>query len=281
MSIETEAGPRSIALGMLSWRAPATVDHTLASYARESIFELFDHVLLYCQEISDQDRNIAAKYGVACTGNDRNRGICGGVRALLESMDDDYVLMVENDCLLIESHDEVARQLHSAVRDMAAGRAQVFRMRHRRSPGEDFTTVEKYRRYHLPTDGSQSPYSYLTRMGVRLRALLRPVKAERIKGIAAYVEEHPERRFPRVFQTTPEGNLIVDSAHMNWTNQSILVDRRWTLETLLPWVEAHPSRRTVQGFPDIEKELNGRWWRSQGFRIGLTPGLFTHQRLDR
>jgi len=53
------------------------------------------------------------------------------------------------------------------------------------------------------------------------------------------------------------------------------------LESLLPWVEAHPSRRPVQGFPDIEKELNGPWWRKQGFRVGLTPGLFTHQRLDR
>lgn len=281
MPITTNAGPRTVGLGMLSWRAPATVDHTLASYARESILGLFDQVLLYCQEISDVDRQIAAKYAVTCTGNERNQGICGGVRALLEAMETDYILMVENDCVLIESHEETARQVHSAVRDMAAGRAHVFRLRHRRNPGEGFATVDKYRRYHLPTEASQQPNSVLKRILVRTRAFLRPGKAARLKGIAAYVEEHPEQVFPDVFQKTPEGNLIVDSHYINWTNQSILVDRRWTLETLLPWVEAHPSRRTVHGFPDIEKELNSRWWRNQHFLIGLTGGLFTHQRLDR
>jgi|GEM_PF-5247995 len=157
MAIDTEAGPCSVGLGMLSWRAPTTVDHTLASYAREDIFGLFDQVLLYCQEITDADREIAAKYGIECSGNHRNRGICGGVRALLEAMDTDYVLMVENDCVLLEDRDEVAHQLRSAVKDMAAGRAQVFRLRHRVQPGEDFHTVDKYRRYHLPSDPDAPP----------------------------------------------------------------------------------------------------------------------------
>lgn len=281
MAIRVGDRDLTLGLGMLSWRAPATVDQTLASYAAAGIFDVFDHVLVYFQEISEADRAAAAKYGLACAGNQANTGIYGGVKALLEAMEDDYVLFVENDCLLIEDRAAVVRQTEQAVRDLERGLAQVYRMRHRRHPGEGFETVDKYLRYHPPGPRAWQRRRRAQRLVARLRALARPFKAERLKGIAAYVEENPEQRFPKVFRRTPEGNLLVRSRHLNWTNQAILFSRRWVLEELLPWVAAHPSRRTVNGFPDIEKELNSRWWRTRGFTIGISPGLFTHRRLDR
>jgi len=281
MAIEVNGKKVTLGLGVLSWRAPKTVDHTLASYADRDILTLFDHCQIYFQEITDDDRAVAARYGFSVAGNDSNRGIYGGVKALLECMSDDYVLFVENDCVLIEDRHNTERQLLSAVRDIELGKAHVYRFRHLRRPGEDFATVDKYLRYH--SAGSQSGIRKNRGSGImpRVRRLLRPAKAERLKGIAAYVEPCPEKRFPNVFTRTAENNLIVSSRYLNWTNQAVLFRRRWLQEDILPWAAAHPSSRTVNGFPDIEKELNCRWWRRQEFRIGLAPGLFTHQRLDR
>ena len=57
--------------------------------------------------------------------------------------------------------------------------------------------------------------------------------------------------------------------------------RRWFLDELIPFAEAHPTLRTVNKFPDLEKELNCRWWRAKHFRVGVAPGLFKHTRADR
>lgn len=266
---------------MLSWRSAATVEHTLASYARERIFDLFDDVLIYFQQISDADRALARRHGVRCDGNDANRGIYGGVKALLERLDTDYVLLVENDCVLIEPREEVRRQLSCAVADLAAGRADLYRFRHRREPGQRHAGRAKYRRYHLSADPAQRPDSPLARLAVHLRRWLRPAKARRLLGMAAYAEDRPDLRHPGVFHPAGHGNYIVRSRHIKWTNQSILVPRHWMLDTLLPYVAANPSSRTVAGFSDIEKELDRRWWRRQEFNIGIAPGLFTHHRLDR
>lgn len=280
MSIQINNTEVTIGLGMLSWRAPETVNHSLASYAEGDILSCFDHCRIFFQEITDADRAVAARYGFDVAGNSLNQGIYGGVKALLECMSDEYVLFVENDCVLIESKAAVETQLPAAVKDMEAGRADVFRLRHLRKPGEDFPAVEKYLRYHPASARSWIMDERRPAMAA-LRRLLRPGKAKRLKGIAAYVEPEPERSFPDVFCRTPENNLIVSSRHINWTNQAVLFKRRWMLDDILPWVAAHPSSRTVNGFPDIEKELNSRWWRRQNFHIGLAPGLFTHQRLDR
>lgn len=281
MPIDVKQRKVSLGLGMLSWRAPVTVDHALASYARENIFPLFDQVLIYFQDISDADSAVARKYGLACAGNDQNRGIYGGVKALLEEMQTEYVLFLENDCELIEPAHIVKEQLARALTDLVAGRAQAFRLRHLRQPGEDFATVRKYLRYHSPSPQAWYRISSTARLMTRLRALLRPRKAERLKGTAAYVEPAPDKCYPETFVRSETGNLIASSRHLNWTNQSVLFNRHWFLEQILPWVAAHPSRRTVNGFPDIEKGLNNRWWRQQDYKLGLTDGLFTHRRIDR
>ena len=281
MPIQINNKTVTIGLGMLSWHAPKTVDHTLASYAERGIFSLFDHCRIFCQEITAADHAVAEKYGFEIMGNNKNQGIYGGVKALFEWLPDDYVLFVENDCVLIEDRQTVEDQLRSALSDMEQGAANVFRLRHRRHPGEDFSTLDKFLRYHDAGNNSWlrgETSSFLMR---KLRRLLRPAKAARLQGIAAYCEPAPEKRFPTVFKKTNNNNLVVSSHYMNWTNQAILCRRRWLLDEILPWVAAHPSSRTVNGFPDIEKELNSRWWREQDFHIGLTSGLFTHQRLDR
>lgn len=280
MTIAVNNATYSIGLAILSWKASVTVQHTLATYTAEPDFlPFFDQAIAYFQEISEQDKAVADVAGIAYAGNDRNTGIIGGFESALRAVDCDFVVMLENDCPLIESAASAVRQLTSAVQEMVTLDIPVCRFRHREQFGEGFCDGFKFRQYHTPVDERGSPREKLTRL---LRRGLRPMKASQMEGRAVYFEANPEQQFPKAWQRTPAGHFRSDSWYLNWTNQSILVNRRWCLDVLLPWVKAHPSRRMVNGFADIEKELNCRWWRNQHIPIMVAePGLFTHQRLDR
>lgn len=267
-----------IGVGLLSWKAPATLQATLESHVSSGLFSLFDEHLVFFQERSEADIAVAEQFGLRHAGNQANTGIVGGVRALLEGVECDYLLLLENDCPMVETAEETRRQLDAALTDMAEEDIPVFRFRSRRDPGEGLESVMKFYRYHA--DRVAAPVGCSPLMS-RLRRLVRPTKARRVLGASAYANCAPEQIFPDVFGRTGCDNLVIDSRHINWTNQSVLVDRRWMLDVILPYVDAHPSNRLVNGFSDIEKELNGSWWRERRFRVGLVPGVFTHRRLDR
>ena len=262
-----------LGLAILSWRSPKSLANVLKRLDGAGIWSLFEDRLIYFQEIQDSDHALAESYGLRYAGNERNRGILGGMKAAVSESRCEYLLYLENDCVLLENGLECRRQLECALGYLRRGFAHVWRLRHRKNPGADFRG-DMYRRYH----GGRG-YAWPICL---LRRCLRPFKARRLAGAAVYFEDRPERCFPRGIQRTPEGAFLVDSSYINWTNQSILFRRSWFLETILPYAERHPRTRLVNGFPDVEKELNVGWWRRQGFKIGVDDkGLFTHGRLDR
>ena len=261
-------------LGILSWGGYATLARSLESYAEERLFDLFDEALVFLPDIQPEGIALAEQYGLAHAGSEGNLGILGGFKAMAEALSAEHVLLLENDCPLIEPHGEAARQLDLASAALTAGEVDVFRMRHREHPGQKFDTLEKHRRYHPPDEAGSGEKAM-----AGLRRLVRPGKAKRMIGGAPYAMDHPELRFPEHIQRAADGSLRVSSSVLNWTNQSVFLKRDFFLDTLIAYAEAHPSPRTVNGFPDIEKELNGSWWRRSGFTIGLDRGLFTHERV--
>jgi hypothetical protein len=259
--------PPRLGLGVLSWRGYDSLRASLESYQREDLFSLFDEALLFLPEMTADGLALANAFELPYEGARANLGILGGFKALASAMSADVLLLLENDCPLIEPRAEAARQLDLARRVVWDGEAVVFRMRHVAHPGQKFATLEKYRRYHgegrLPA----------------LRRRLRPGKARRLAGTAVYAEAEPEAKFPELISRKPEGWLSVSAACLPWTNQSVLVRRDFYLGTIIAEAEAHPSGRTVNGFPDVEKEWNRPRWRESGWRIGVDRGLFTHERV--
>ena len=67
---------------------------------------------------------------------------------------------------------------------------------------------------------------------------------------------------------------------MNWTNLAILVDRYVYLEKIIKTAEQIKSTKNINGFKNIEIELNNSWWRNNEFKIVVAPGLFKHNRLS-
>lgn len=255
-----------MSVGVLSYRAPETLSHTLETYRMGRLASCANEAVVFFNAITTEDRNRAAQYGFASKGSVQNLGIQGGMEALARCLSGPYVLMLQNDCPLVESADAVESYLRDSIALLDAGKADVVRCRSRREPGQGFADAKKYMRFYGP---GWIPF---------LRRLCRPFRARRAIGRAPYAVPDADLRHPRYI--TREGDfLIVDSSVMNFTDQPFLISLRLLLE-LFDWANSHPKKRLLNGHQVLEINLNVRWWRKRHFRIAVGEGLFTHARAD-
>ena len=52
------------------------------------------------------------------------------------------------------------------------------------------------------------------------------------------------------------------------------------INVIIKEAENTERKNNVNGFKNIEIELNKTWWRKQNWKIIISPGLFTHVRLS-
>lgn len=270
-------------LGVLSWKAPQTIAATLANHASAGLPGHVSRAVVFFQEMADGDADVASRFGYEAMGSADNLGIFGGVKALAEALEAEFLLLLENDHILADPSADIADGLARAVADLADG-ATVVRMRSRARPGDGRAGLDKYLRafaIHDPlpdADGalvSASPGERIVRLALR-------GPRERVRqAVAVHAERDPVARHPDVIRRSAHGNFLASSAHAPWTNQCYLIRRDFLLGTLLPMAEADamrgpPATRT------IETNLPRRWWREGDYTVAFAdPGLFTHRRLDR
>jgi hypothetical protein len=272
-----------VTLTMISWKAHATVRHTLDSYERAGILDLFARRLIHFNEISSADIEIAQRYGFDHTGSPDNIGIFGAVDTLAAEVRTPFTLLLENDCPLLTSRDGLIAMMTGVLADMRDRDVPVFMMRSRRQPGDPFWRRSRYEQrfnvvWPLGTDaGKRRP------MPNPLVRAYEDFRRSSLRGSAIYAEEDPTLRHPRVIEKTANGNWLTKSSYINWSNCCALVDTAFLREVVLNRVRSHPSPATLNGHQDIEAALKlDNWWRKQGFPVGQSePGPFTHERLDR
>jgi hypothetical protein len=265
---------QDIGVVFLTWRAPDTLGQSLERFSEALAVQSFGDAVVFCQEMTEADSQMAESYGFRAVGNEKNVGILGGMKSAVEASRSENILYLECDCLLVDGVPNTASTLETAASAIKSGELDVMRLRSLKSPGLDYTPY-KHLRYWPDADRQDS-------LAKKLRRLLRPAKARKLIGEGCLVHPQAEEVFPRYIKRLPNGHYCIDSEVLNWTNQSIMFRKDWFLNTIIPYAEAHPSSRTVNGFQDLEKELNSSWWRQQHFKVGWAdPGLFTHSRLDR
>ena len=272
----------SIGVSLLSWRSWSTLEKTLTSYQDAGLFDVVDKVIINFQDLCDRDIEIAETFGIQYTGGP-NCGIADGMRNGANHLGTDYVLFLENDCPIVASRDEIEHQLSLAVDYLESGRIDIMRLRARLFHEDGVSDIINYLRYYQPV--SVEPDIDISGLIVPAwqRWLRRVVKSHNLhlmKGRGLYVEKYPEQLFPDAIEKTEDGIWIGDSSCLDWTNQSVLCKRVFFTDILMPYVDAHPSSRTSNGFQEPERPLNCRWWHRQNFKIGQGPGLFIHERFD-
>lgn len=267
-----------VGLGLLSWKSHVTLRTTLTALKKAGLLSCFEDCAIVFQECSRDDLDLAEEFGIRPVALAENTGIQFGMKHVAEALDTEFVLHVENDCLLTQTGEEAIRQFEVARSSLKAGDAHVYRFicgtDHRRT-GDG---PRKYARFHGGSSASGLPLDPLLRMG---RRVLRPGKSRRMCGNAVYFDEHPEERFPQYIERLGTDHFVVDSAAINWINRSIMYPRSWFLDAIIPYAEANPCSRLTNGTSNLEREMNCDWWRDQHFKVGILPGVFAHNRLDR
>jgi hypothetical protein len=277
---------KKIGLGILSYKAHDTLEKTLASLEQHHVREFFDDTVIYFNGFCDRDKEIAAAFSYRAVGGP-NIGFTAQ-QQLAEQIDADYIVLIQNDCPFIETFSELEKQVTTAVKLIAAGQIDLMRLRHQWRVGEGFCDVVKYAGFYnirSVNEGFIAKEHGLDEADLKpslmnyFKPYLRPLKARRLIGRSVYVEQSPEKRFPRYIQRTGEV-LIVDSECIDYTEQSFLIQKNFFLNTLCRFINENPKKRTLHGFQVPEIILNCLWWRKQHFKIGVCRGLFTHNRFD-
>lgn len=227
---------------ILSWGAHGTLINTLKSYKKYGLDQLDDDRLIYFQEYTQKDGEIADKYGYTALGSPENTGIANAYKHLVNHASGDLFLFLENDWELIEEPqyilDTAAYMLRQEVVDVA-------RLRHRKNPGAPLWSQQ-----------------------FKGRELDRP---EFLLDCIHWTD-------PLIFSPLIE-ELDLDqergrwvgalAKNANWTNNPTMFRTEWLREHIVPRITG-----------DIEVDLQG-WWKEQPFFVGQGNGLFTHNRLDR
>jgi len=270
----------ALTIGVLSYRAHRTLERTLASHRASGLFELPDRYFVYFNAFGGADRRLAERWHVEAVGEPANSGIYGGFKGVAEAARTPYVLILENDIMSLEGPERTAACLRRALVDMRGEGIRAFCLRSPERPGQGKSGAEKFVRAFgveepLTPDFRPQSAGWWDRLAMRRKHLT----LERFIGKAIYVEARPERRFPRAWRRLPSGNLVTTSRYRQWSNQAVLVERKFLLDVVLPRVDQHPDPRKINGAQDIERALNRPWWRRRDEPMGhAVDGVFTHAR---
>ena len=258
----------SFAIGILSWKGYDSLENSLFSYKKNGLSSMTDHKYICLPEYSKEGINLAKKYNYTPILVKENLGILGGFKKLAKEMPSGPILLLENDLELVEKKKETFSQLQKSINLLNEHRLIQVRLRSRNTPGEPFVGLKKYKSYW--SDNIIS----------RTKRFFRPFKAHRLIGTSTYYHKEPDKIHPDIVKKIEKSFYLVTSSVLNWANLAILVDRDIYLETIIKKAEQSKFKKNINGFKNIEIELNNSWWRNNEFKILIAPGLFKHNRLS-
>jgi len=199
----------TLTIAVLSWGSHKTLINTLNSYEEYGLYNLADERIIWFQEFTKPDLEIARRYGYHAYGSPTNIGISGGYKGLVQLATSDLFLFLENDWLLTE---DPTQQIKDAKALIGSGYADVARLRSRNNPGHPLWTKQ--------FEGNE-----LSRPEHLLDSIhwTNPSRFYQIKPVLG-----------TWFETI--------APFANWTNNPTMFRREWLIENILPRLDGDIER---------------------------------------
>tara|TARA_B100000073_G_scaffold347263_1_gene361059 strand:- start:1229 stop:2029 length:801 start_codon:yes stop_codon:yes gene_type:complete len=126
-----------ITIGYLSWKRRNILEQTLQSHQENGLFDILkpQNRIIFFQEISQQDINIAKTYELNILGNEENIGILNAFIELVKNCKTKYFIFCENDWLLIENKKMCEDVLNDCIQLLNKDQKNVIKLRHIKNPG--------------------------------------------------------------------------------------------------------------------------------------------------
>jgi len=277
----TRSAASLVSVGVLSFGALQTISRALRAHRESGLIDCAGEFFVHFNAITPEDKRVAEEAGVSYSGTSENRGIYGGFRAIAESARNPYVLILENDVVPLPGA-RVRECLEACVSDMIEHGVKCFSLRSRREPGEGAPYAKYIKTFGLVQPIAPGVAPKQAAPFSQLRMFLEHGSIDKFRAASLFCERDPETVQKDAVRKLPSGNYLTDSRYRNWSNQAVLVERRYFFDVVCRRVEERPDPRLVNGHQDIERALNRRWWRRRRDPIGhAAEGVFTHRRLDR
>ncbi len=269
-------------LALVCDNAPYTLAMTLASYERSGLLKYFDEVCVVYPEGARKVKAQADAYSLPAVPSPVERGFIGAIYTAVNTMQSDYIVVAEDDCLVWEhlKDDALERELKSAVNLLETNQAHMVRLRHAWRGNTRYKAAYEYSYYHsveqlatlwLHSEGLSEAPEWVK----ALRRLSHPVRARRSIGRSVYVEENPHLRFPQYIRKVDDA-YIIDSEVFHWTNQPTFISRALMNALLTGLGVTHNSTGDIGPLlRDFEAAVNNPRWRKAHMNIGVTEGIFT------
>src|SRR3990167_4250325 len=137
-----------LTIAILSWGAHKTLLNSLESY--KIFLPLTAQKLIFFQEFSREDHEIAESYGFDYIASSTNIGISGGYKSLIEHAEYDKFLFLENDWENTNLENTV-QIIHRSLFLLETNNTDVVRLRSRNNPGHPLWTRQfEGREYDRP-----------------------------------------------------------------------------------------------------------------------------------
>jgi len=234
---------------------------------------MFEEKVLVCQESDPREIAIGESYGFRVIRLPENVGIQDGIKTCFESSSNEQVLFLENDLQLRGDPKSAIRILSEASIHIQTGTCHFAKFR------------------YLPERRAQKSKAFDTYWQIRGNRIVRRLLGYMRRSKANW-ELSTSIRLMHDIDALPDGfskisdDFILSTTKFNkWENLGLLTTRSF-IKNLIEFAEENPTKRSINGKPDLEHPLNCRqnrdWLMSQQFRVIIsTPGLFGHRRYDR
>lgn len=270
---------KKVGFAILCDNAPHTLAMTLASYERANLLPLFDAAFVVFPADAPRVGEVARAHGVAAVPSGTEAGFVGGLATAVKKLDTDYLLLVEDDCMVWEHlrGPALSVQLQQALQLLESGLADMVRLRHAWRGSTRYKAAYHYS-YFYPVEQLATLWVHSEGLSEApdwvksLRRFLHPVRSKRAIGRSVYVEQNPHLRFPEYIKKVENG-YVIDSEVFQWTNQPTLISRSKMQHILAGLSRAQGG---VGRMPhDFENAVNNPRWRSEHMNIGVVRGIFT------